>query len=85
MNGQVRIKGLKELIKEKGLTPIKLSRRADLAPFTIYSLVNGRSQKVYLRTLAAICEVLNCQPGDFLEYTIVPNERADLEAPPILP
>jgi putative transcriptional regulator len=31
-------------------------------------LKNGRAKAVRFSTLAAICEVLDCQPGDLLRY-----------------
>lgn len=31
-------------------------------------LKNGRAKAVRLSTLEAICEALDCQPGDILEY-----------------
>jgi putative transcriptional regulator len=31
-------------------------------------LKNGKAKAVRLSTLEAVCEALNCQPGDILEY-----------------
>ena len=79
MNGQIQIETarLRTMIKEKGLTPNSLSRKADLAAFTVYSLIKGQTQKIYFSTLAAICGVLECQPGDFLTYIESNGENRD--------
>ena len=36
---------------------------------------NGHISAIRFSTLAAICEVLHCQPGDILEYDPVPAEE----------
>jgi putative transcriptional regulator len=36
-------------------------------------LKNGRAKAVRFSTLAAMCQVLECQPGDLLEW--VPDEE----------
>lgn len=46
-----------ELAKEVGITPANLS-----------ILKNGKAKAVRFSTLEALCHVLECQPGDLLEY-----------------
>jgi putative transcriptional regulator len=41
-------------------------------------LKTGKVKGVRFQTLEAICRVLDCQPGDILEY--IPDERDDGEA-----
>lgn len=48
---------LGELAEKVGLTPANLS-----------ILKTGKAKAVRFSTLEAICRVLNCQPGDILEY-----------------
>jgi putative transcriptional regulator len=43
-----------------------------LTPANVAVLKNGRAKAVRLATLEAMCRVLECQPGDLLEY--VPDE-----------
>lgn len=47
----------KELAEELGITVANLS-----------ILKTGKAKAIRLSTLNAICEILDCQPGDILEY-----------------
>ena len=47
----------KELAERLGITPVNLS-----------ILKTGKAKGVRFDTLEAICRVLDCQPGDILEY-----------------
>jgi DNA-binding Xre family transcriptional regulator len=40
---------------------VKLSREQ------VYRLVTGVPQRLSLATLAAVCDILDCQPGDLIE------------------
>ncbi|HCQ18997.1 helix-turn-helix transcriptional regulator [Dermacoccus nishinomiyaensis] len=50
----------------------ELAERVGLTPSNVSILKNGRAKAVRLTTLDAICTVLQCQPGDILEW--VPDE-----------
>lgn len=39
-----------------------------ITPANIAVLKNGRAKAVRFTTLAALCEVLDCQPGDLLRW-----------------
>jgi len=39
-------------------------------------LNNGRAHAIRFSTLAALCEVLDCQPGDLLGHAPDPGRRA---------
>lgn len=47
----------KELAEKLGITPANLS-----------ILKTGKAKGVRFDTLEQICKILNCQPGDILEY-----------------
>ncbi|MCR5207787.1 MAG: helix-turn-helix transcriptional regulator [Eubacterium sp.] len=49
--------GLNELSEKVGVANVNLSK-----------LKNGHVSAVRFSTLEALCEALNCQPGDILEY-----------------
>ena len=49
-----------------GLT--ELSREVDVTMANLSILKNNRAKAVRFSTLNAICKVLDCQPGDILEY-----------------
>ncbi|MFT4856518.1 MAG: putative transcriptional regulator [Algoriphagus sp.] len=45
-----------------------LSERVGLTLANLSILKTGKAKAVRFTTLEAICEVLECQPGDILEY-----------------
>lgn len=50
----------------------EFAERIGIAPANVAVLKNGRAKAVRLATLDAICRVLECQPGDILEW--IPDE-----------
>lgn len=60
---------LKNLIKDKGYTIVKLSNEINITPANLSKLINNRVSEVKLDTLNKICDVLKCTPGDILQYT----------------
>ena len=60
-----------ELAKRK-MSVGDFAERVGLTPANVAVLKNGRAKAVRFSTLAAMCRVLECQPGDLLEW--VPDE-----------
>ncbi len=50
----------------------EFAERVGLTPANVAVLKNGRARAIRFSTLEAICRVLECQPGDVLEY--VPDQ-----------
>lgn len=50
----------------------ELAEKIDLTPANLSILKNNKAKAVRFSTLEALCEALQCQPGDLLEY--VTNE-----------
>ena len=46
----------------------ELSEKVGVANVNLSKLKNGHISAIRFSTLTAICEALNCQPGDILEY-----------------
>lgn len=46
----------------------ELSERVDLTLSNLSILKTGKAKAIRFTTLEAICKVLDCQPGDILEY-----------------
>ena len=46
----------------------ELAERVGITPANLAVLKNGRARAVRFATLAALCEVLQCQPGDLLRW-----------------
>jgi putative transcriptional regulator len=58
----------------------ELADRVGITPANLAVLKNGRAKAVRFATLAALCEALECQPGDLLRWE--PEDVADEMAPP---
>ena len=54
------------LLKERGIKKIALRTKYGLNPKTVDSLTKNKS--VTVDTIMKLCEILNCQPGDIMEY-----------------
>jgi putative transcriptional regulator len=57
---------LDALLAERGLTLTELADRVGLTLANLSILKNGRARAIRFSTLTALCEVLDCQPGDIL-------------------
>lgn len=47
----------------------ELSEKVDLTLANLSILKTGKAKAIRFSTLEAICKVLDCQPGDILEYS----------------
>ncbi|WP_168582786.1 helix-turn-helix domain-containing protein [Gephyromycinifex aptenodytis] len=56
-----------ELARRK-MSVTEFAERVGITPANVAVLKNGRAKAVRLSTLESMCEVLNCQPGDLLEW-----------------
>ena len=59
---------LDELLEARGMTLAELSDLAEITVVNLSVLKNGRAKAVRFSTLAALCRVLGCQPGDLLSW-----------------
>ena len=46
----------------------ELAERVGITPANLAVLKNGRAKAVRFTTLEALCEALDCQPGDLLRW-----------------
>lgn len=46
----------------------ELAEAIDITPANLSILKTGKAKAVRFSTLESLCKVLNCQPGDILEY-----------------
>lgn len=54
------------LLKEKGYTTYRIRKEKIVGQATWSKIQNGGD--IDTRTIAKLCDILNCQPGDILEY-----------------
>jgi putative transcriptional regulator len=59
---------LDRLLEDRGMTLTELAQRVDVTVVNLSILKNGRARAIRFSTLTAICEALECQPGDVLKY-----------------
>ena len=64
---------LDDLLHERRMTLTELAEKIDITLANLSILKTGKARAVRFSTLEAICEVLNCQPGDLLEFGPEPS------------
>lgn len=60
-------------LKEKGYTTSRIRKEKLIGEATVQRL--RHSQSVSYEVLAKLCELLDCQPGDILEYVTDNNKQ----------
>ena len=53
----------------------ELAERMDITPANLSILKTGKAKAIRFGTLEKICEVLDCQPGDILEFNNEENNK----------
>jgi putative transcriptional regulator len=59
---------LDRLLEQRRMTLTELADRVDITVVNLSILKNGRARAIRFSTLSALCEALDCQPGDLLTY-----------------
>ena len=60
---------LDRMLVERKMTLTEVSERVGVTLANLSILKTGKAKAVRFTTLAALCEVLECQPGDLLSWT----------------
>lgn len=60
---------LDRVMADRKISLNELSEKVGIANVNLSKLKNGHVSAVRFSTLTAICEALDCQPGDLLEYS----------------
>jgi putative transcriptional regulator len=64
-----------EMLHERRMTLTELSERIGITLANLSILKTGKARAVRFSTLEAICEALQCQPGDLLEFRRTPEKE----------
>lgn len=56
------------MLAKRKMSVTELSQRVGLTMANVSILKNGKAKAIKISTLNKLCEVLDCQPGDILEY-----------------
>lgn len=67
-----RLMAEKDMYATTQLGPLLAERGVRLSREQVYRLVTGVPERLNLATLAALCDILGCQPGDLIEITAAP-------------
>ena len=62
------ISNLDIMLARRRMTLSELAERVGVSVVNLSKLKTGRSRAIRFSTLDAICEALDCQPGDIIEY-----------------
>ena len=81
--GQIILR-LDRVMADRKMTLKELSDKVGIANVNPSKIKTGKICAIRFSTLIAICEALNCQPGDILEYdpTLPQSELLTLREPP---
>jgi len=65
------------MLARRKMSVTELSERVGITMANISILKNGKAKAIKISTLLKLCEALDCQPGDLLEYQ-PPTDTAPL-------
>ena len=67
MEGEI-IFNIDVMLAKRKMSVTELSERLGITMANVSILKNGKAKALKVTTLAKLCEALDCQPGDLLEY-----------------
>ena len=67
MGGEI-VFNIDVMLAKRKMSVTQLSERVGITLANMSILKNGKARAVKISTLLKLCEVLDCQPGDLLEY-----------------
>lgn len=56
------------MLAKRKMSVTELSEQMDMTLANVSILKNGKAKAVKIETLNKLCRILDCQPGDLLEY-----------------
>ncbi len=73
MEGEI-IFNIDVMLAKRKMSVTELAERVGITIANVSILKNGKAKALKISTLARLCEALDCQPGDILEYREVDEE-----------
>jgi len=67
MDGEI-IFNIDIMLAKRKMSVTELSERVGITITNMSILKNGKAKALKISTLVKLCEALDCQPGDLLEY-----------------
>jgi putative transcriptional regulator len=62
------IVNLDVMMAKRKISSGELAKKIDITPANLSILKTGKAKAIRFSTLEKICEILDCQPGDILEF-----------------
>lgn len=62
------IVNLDVMMAKRKISSNELAEKIEITPANLSVLKTGKAKAIRFSTLEKLCEVLDCQPGDLLEY-----------------
>ncbi|MCL2529196.1 MAG: helix-turn-helix transcriptional regulator [Coriobacteriia bacterium] len=69
------------MMAKRKMSAGELAERIGITPANLSILKNDKAKAVRFTTLEALCRVLECQPGDLLEYDHSDENTAGVDNP----
>ncbi len=73
MAGTIIYDKLLKLMEEKGLSTYRIRKEKIISESTLQNIRNNK--RITTDAIANLCDALNCQPGDIMEY--IPDEPSE--------
>jgi putative transcriptional regulator len=73
------IVNLDVMMAKRKMSLNELSEKVELTLANLSILKTGKAKAIRFSTLETICRVLNCQPGDLLEYSKHDSPNNDID------
>ena len=70
---------LDRVMADRKMSLKELSEKVGIANVNLSKLKTGKVNAIRFSTLEAICDVLDCQPGDILEYQREETEKKNAQ------
>jgi len=67
MDGEI-IFNIDVMLAKRKMSVTELSEKVGITMANVSVLKNGKAKALKISTLIKLCEALDCQPGDILEY-----------------
>ena len=68
---------LDRVMADRKMSLNTLAEKVGISNVNLSNIKTGKVSAIRFTTLEAICDVLDCQPGDILEYQREPKENGD--------
>lgn len=68
---------LKKMLEARGMSPRELCNAANIREGTFYAILNNEIKRLPVEAIDSICEILNCDPGDWIKRSNSKNKDID--------